>query len=159
MTTTQVAVLQVLFGLTALNWALHWYTHMVTYRLFPTIAAEAGGVGFVEYHQAYESRLVWSIYVPWTALMTASVIFLFMRPDTIGAPWAWSLLVLNAAIAVVSILFAVPVHRRIDAAGAIGAEDNRALLRWNLVRLLAASASLCVVSVLVLRTVVAPTST
>lgn len=151
MTPAQAVVLQVLFGLTALNWSLHWYTQVVTYRLFPTVAAEAGGPGFVAYHRAYEARLVWSIYVPWSALMAASIAFLFVRPDAVSASWAWSLLALNAAIAVLSVLFAVPVHRRIDAAGALGSRDGRALMRWNLARLVTASVSLGLVSILVVR--------
>lgn len=154
MTLAQSVVLQLLFGLTALNWALHWYTQVVTYRLFPTIAAQAGGAGFVAYHQAYEARLVWSIYVPWSALMVASVAFLVVRPDAVDAPWAWLLLVLNAAIAVVSVLFAVPVHRRVDAARALEPQDSRALLWWNLARLLIATASLGLATVLMLRVLI-----
>lgn len=84
--------------------------------------------------------------------MVASVAFLFVRPDAVGAPWAWVRLSLNAAIALLSVLFAVPIHRRIGTTRALEPQDSRALMRWNLARLLIASASLGLVSLLALRT-------
>lgn len=141
-------VLLVLALLTALNWAVHYYTHLVTYRLFPVIAAGAGGPGFVGYHQAYERRLPLSVYVPWAALTAASAAFVAVRPVGLGVGWPLVLLLLNASIAALSVAFAAPVHRRVDAAGTLSAGDARALLRYNGIRLAVASVSLITVAVL-----------
>jgi len=142
------SVLLILSLLTALNWAVHWYTHTVTYRLFPTVAAAAGGPGFVRYHQAYEGRLPLSVYAPWAALTGVSAVLLAVRPPGLGIVWPLVLLLLNAAIAVLSLILAAPVHRRVDAAGALAEADARALLRANGLRLAVASASLLTVTVL-----------
>ncbi len=141
-------VLLILSLLTALNWAVHYYTHTVTYRLFPTVAAVADGPGFVDYHQAYERRLPFSVYLPWTALTVTSAIFVAVRPAGLGIGWPLVLLLLNVAIAALSIAFAAPVHRRVDAAGALGTADARALLRYNGIRLAVASSSLVIVTAL-----------
>ena len=53
-----------LFGPTALNWTIHCYTQMVTYRLFPEVTRHMAGEAFVAYHRAYQARLVWAIYIP-----------------------------------------------------------------------------------------------
>lgn len=140
------AVLLVLALLTAANWAVHYYTQTVTYRLFPTVAAAAGGPGFVTYHQAYESRLPVSVYVPWGTLTLASAALILVRPAGLGLAWPIVLLVLNASIAPISLAFAAPVHRRVDAAADLAPHHAAALLRWNAVRLAIATVSLAVVA-------------
>lgn len=130
---------------TALNWSLHYYTHVVTYRLLPVVAGVTDGAGFVEYHQQYERRLPWAIYVPWTLLTVLSVAFLAVRPDGVGVAPAVALLVLNAAVAVLSVALALPVHRRIDAQERLSDTDARALRRVNGARLAVATASLALV--------------
>jgi hypothetical protein len=127
-----------LFALTALNWSIHWYTHMVTYRLFPVVAEVAGGEGFVRYHLAYVSRLIWSIYIPWTALMLASIGYAIVH----FGPVSLALLALNGSIAAVSVRFAAPIHARIDRAGTLLEADQAGLMRWNAVRLGVATVSL-----------------
>ena len=144
------SLLLLLALLTALNWAVHYYTQSVTYRLFPTIAQSAGGAGFVRYHQAYEARLPWSIYLPWGLLTLASVAFVVARPDGVGPVWPIVLLALNVSIAPISLFFAAPVHRAVDGAGDITAPQAAALLRWNAVRLAVATVSLVVVGGLAL---------
>lgn len=142
------SLLLLLALLTALNWAVHYYTQQVTYRLFPTVAAAAGGAGFVRYHQAYEGRLPWTVYLPWTLLTLASAGLLVVRPDGMGLTWPLVLLVLNASIAPLSLVFAAPVHRAVDERGDITPDQAAALLRWNGVRLGIGSLSLVVVAVL-----------
>lgn len=142
--------LALLACLTWANWTLHYHTHVGTYALFPAVAAHSGGDGFVGYHRAYEKRLPLTMYAPWSALMVASVAFCVVRPDDIGLPVALVLLVLNASIAVLSIAFAAPVHSRIDDRGSLVAEDARALLRWNAVRLAVATASALIIGGLLL---------
>ncbi len=136
------ASLLLLYGLTALNWTIHFYTHVVTYRLFSVIAANADGAGFVRYHQAYERKLPWSIYMPWSMLVAASILYLVAAPSVYAA----TLLLLNLSIAVISVVFAVPTHRRIGRIGAFTDRDATILLRANLLRLLVATLSLALVS-------------
>ena len=138
-------VLLVLALLTALNWAVHYYTQLVTYRLFPTVAQATGGPGFVRYHQAYEARLPWSIYVPWSLHTIASLAFVVIRPEGVALAWPIVLLVLNASIAPISLAFAAPVHRAVDQGGDLQPAQAAALLRWNGVRLAMATLSLIVV--------------
>ena len=152
-----LAVLLVLALLTALNWGVHYYTQTVTYRLFPQIAAAAGDVAFVAYHRAYERQLPWSVYLPWSALMAGSAAFVAVRPAGLGVGWSIVLLVLNGSIAPLSLLFAAPVHRRVDATGRLTQDDAAALMRWNGVRLAVATVSLLTVGTLgVARLAVAP---
>lgn len=138
------ATLLVLFGLTALNWTIHFYTQVVTYRLFGLIAEVAGGEGFVTYHKAYEARLVWSIYAPWSALVLVSGAYLAVSPSI----WSGALMVANAAIAVISVVLAVPTHSRVDREKEFRPADGRALLSANLVRLVTATVSLVIVTAL-----------
>lgn len=144
------ATMLVLAMLTALNWALHYYTQTVTYRLFATVASAGGGEAFVRYHKAYESRLPWSIYLPWGALSVASIAFLFVRPAGLGLAWPIILAVLNLSIAPISVLFAAPVHRAIDEENELTPRQSSALLRWNGVRLAVASTSLVTIAALAL---------
>lgn len=131
---------------TALNWTVHYYTHVVTYRLLPVVAGTTDGAGFVHYHQQYERRLPWAVYLPWTLLTALSVAFLAIRPDGVGLGAAVVLLVLNASIAVLSVALALPVHRRIDERERLTDTDVRALRRVNGARLAAATASLALVT-------------
>lgn len=139
-----------LYGLTALNWTVHWYTQMVTYRLFPDVAGRMSGADFSAYHRAYQTRLVWAVYIPWSLLITASIA-VALAPPPGQTLWAWTLLVLNVAIGVLSFALAVPVHRRIDRDDCLEGSDAHRLLRANFARLVTASASLVICSVLALR--------
>lgn len=143
-------ILVALFGLTALNWTIHWYTQTVTYRLFPAVAAAMSGANFVGYHRAYQAQLVWAIYLPWSFLMAASVAAVLFPPPA-GAAWAWVLLALNASIGLISFALAVPVHSRIDQEERLSGADARALLDANLVRLGAASISLLICAAFVVQ--------
>jgi hypothetical protein len=150
------SVLLLLALLTALNWAVHYYTQAVTYRLFPVVSEASGSAGFVRYHRAYEARLPWSVYLPWGLLTITSVAFVVVRPVGVGPAWPVVLLVLNASIAPISLVFAAPVHRAVDRAGALTATQATALLRWNGARLAIATTSLVAVGVLALGQLATP---
>ena len=134
--------------LSALNWAVHYYTQTVTYRLFPAVAAAAGAGPFVRYHQAYEARLPLSVYAPWSALTVATVVLLFVKPAGVDLAWVIAILVLNVSIAPISLFFAAPVHRAIDRDGNMTSGQAAALLQWNGVRLAVATVSLVTVTIL-----------
>jgi hypothetical protein len=146
-------ILTVLALVTWANWTLHYYTQLGTYALFPAVAGQTDGRGFVAYHRAYERRLPLTVYLPWSVLMLASVALLFRRPEPVGLPAAVVLLLLNASIAGLSLALAAPVHRRIDERGDLTPADTGALLRWNGVRLLAATASALLVAGLLLTSI------
>lgn len=139
----QVVLLAVAL-LAAANWGLHYYTHQVTYRLFPAVASAAGGPGFVRYRQAYERRLPASIYAPWSVLVAASALLVVVRPVGLGLAWPLLLLGLNLTIAVLSVLVAAPVHRQVDAEEELSGAAATALVRVNGVRLGVATLSLLV---------------
>lgn len=149
MTIDKLIVL-VLFGLTALNWTIHWYTQVVTYRLFPAVERRMSGEDFVGYHRDYQSRLIWAIYVPWSLLMATSLAAV-LAPPTGWGPIVWALFALNAAIGVISVALAVPVHARIDRTAQLTDADASGLMRANLWRLIAASVSLLLCGILAFR--------
>ena len=98
------------------------------------------GAQFVSYHRAYQARLVWAIYIPWSLLIAASLTALWI---TMGHSLSiWILLILNASIGLISVLIAVPVHVRIDRNKKMDPDDAKGLLRANLLRVLVATASL-----------------
>ncbi|MBC8078054.1 MAG: hypothetical protein H7Y32_18395 [Chloroflexales bacterium] len=143
-------VAELLLVLTALltffNTGLQYYTTVSTYPLFSDLAAEA----FVPYHQAYERRLPFAIYVPYTLLMLTTILLAFVRPASVALGWVFVLLALNGSIMAVSLAFAAPIHARLDREG----KNERwlhLLRRYNLPRLLAASASSLILCLLLVR--------
>lgn len=120
------------------NNALHWYTQFQTYPLF----AWVGKQEFRRLHGEYERRLSLALYVPYGLLMVSNVLLLAFRPPEIGTWTAIALLLLNASVAVVSLLLAVPVHRRLDREAPHHAPgDLDRLVRLNALRLAAATIS------------------
>jgi hypothetical protein len=148
-------MLIILFGLTALNWTIHWYTQVVTYRLFPNIANSMTGPDFVRYHGAYQMQLVWAIYLPWSLLVLLSIAALALAPPG-AAPWLWILFGLNSAIGILSFALAVPVHRRIDQEARLDPTDAKGLMRANTARLMTASVSLILCFAITLATLSNP---
>lgn len=122
---------------TFFNNALHWYTQITTYPLLGWV----GQAEFVSFHKEYERRLPFSIYVPYTLLMCSTLLLMFFRPTEIGLGWVFVLLLLNASIMVVSFMFAVPIHNRLDRQGYSDKAGIRGLIQCNRVRLIASSTS------------------
>ncbi len=135
-----LAVLVILVFATFFNNALHFYTRVQTYPLFAWVGREE----FVSFHEEYERRLPVAIYAPYSLLMGANVLLLFAHPEGVGLSWVVALLVLNAFIMIESLLFAAPVHHRMDREGQ-DAEGIRRLVRLNALRLVASTASSAVV--------------
>lgn len=138
--TLPLFTLLVVAATTFFNTGLQYYTTVSTYPLFQTLHHE----GFVAYHKAYEKRLPLAIYIPYTLLMLSTFALLVVRPDSIGLGWVVLLVLLNGSIMVISLLFAAPVHARLDREGK-NERDLELLLRYNLPRLLAATASSAIV--------------
>ncbi|MBD2258356.1 hypothetical protein [Pseudanabaena sp. FACHB-2040] len=134
---TAIIVFVVAAFATFFNNALHWYTQVTTYPLLSWV----GQAEFVSFHKEYERRLPFSIYVPYTLLMFSTLLLIFLRPVEIELGWVFVLLVLNASIMIVSLVFAVPIHTRLDRQGYSDKAGIRELIRYNRVRLIISSTS------------------
>ncbi len=126
---------------TFFNNALHWYTQVSSYPLFGWVGSEQ----FVSFHQEYERRLPFSIYLPSGLLMVSTLLLIFVRPAAVPLGWVLVLLGLNASIMAISLIFAVPVHSRLDRQGHSDRAGLRRLIRYNGVRLAVSSLSSAVV--------------
>lgn len=118
------------------NTALQYYSQVATYPLFAAI-----GPGFADYHRAYERRLSLAIYAPFALLMVTMIALVAVPPAGMGRGWPLAMLVLNLSIAPISILLAVPHHRRLTAQGLADAAGVGALLRANGLRLAVSTAA------------------
>jgi hypothetical protein len=133
---------------TFFNNALHFYTQVQTYPLFAWVGRE----GFVPFHKEYQRRLPLAIYAPYSLLMAANALLLFVRPAEVAVGWVVALLILNASIVVESLALAAPVHYRMDRQTRNDKGEVRRLIRLNGVRLAAATASSALVAYLLVRT-------
>jgi hypothetical protein len=127
----ETAVLVAVVVATSFNLALQYATQVATYPLF----AHLGRDSFVGYHQAWERRLPLTIYAPYGALVAADVLLLALRPPGVALGWVLALLALTAAVTAISVLLAVPVHRKLDRIGEPTADGVRGLLVANGLRL------------------------
>lgn len=133
--------------LTLFNAGLQYYTTVSAYPLFSDVTPEA----FIAYHEAYQRHLPLAIYIPYTLLMLATLLLLFVRPPIVEPIWVLVLLVLNGSIMAVSLRFAAPIHARLDQHGK-DPDDLRQLRRFNLPRLIAVCLSSLIVCGLLVRT-------
>ena len=133
---------------TFFNNALHFYTQVQTYPLF----AWVGRNEFVPFHEEYQRRLPVAIYAPYSLLMAANVLLLFVRPAEVAVGWVVVLLILNASILVESLALAAPVHHRMDRQTGNDKDEAARLIRLNAIRLAAATASSLLVAYLLLQT-------
>lgn len=120
--------------------AVHWYTQVQTYPLFAWVSKGE----FVPFHKEYERRLPAALYAPYTLQMVATTLLFFSRPEGVGLGWVVVLFVLGAFIMAESLVFAAPVHYRMDREGKDGGAIRRLIL-FNGFRLLAGTASSAVV--------------
>ena len=135
MTLAPLELLLVAFA-TFFNTGLQYYTTVSTYPLFSALDE----ANFVPFHKAYERKLPLSIYVPYSFWLLLPLTLLFVRPEGVALGWVATLLVLNGSIMAMSLTLAAPVHARLDRVGK-NADDLAKLRRFNLPRLVAATAS------------------
>lgn len=145
----ELTILIVTAFATFFNNALQYYTQVSTYPLFANLKQDA----FAPYHKAYEKRLPLSIYAPYTVLMASTLVLALFHPANVGLGWIIALLVLNGSIMAVSLAFAAPVHYRLDREQRYTAADINQLVRFNGLRLAAATASSVIVLYLLLTTI------
>ena len=135
MTLAPLVLLLVAFA-TFFNTGLQYYTTVSTYPLFSALDE----ANFVPFHKAYERKLPLSIYVPYSFWLLLTLTLLFVRPEGVALGGVATLLVLNGSIMAMSLTLAAPVHARLDRVGK-NADDLAKLRRFNLPRLVAATAS------------------
>jgi hypothetical protein len=132
--------------LTFFNTGLQYYTTVATYPLFSSLSDDS----FIPYHLAYQRRLPLAIYAPYSLLMLSTLALAFVRPAAIELGWVIALLMLNGSIMAISLIFAAPLHARLDREGK-NPQLLQQLRRYNLPRLIAASLSSLIVIVLSLQ--------
>lgn len=126
-----------LSGLTAHSTALGWLAQEVIYPLFRA----TGKSEFPAYHLQYNQAIVWPVIVPGFLGFTSAAAFFWTRPADVPS-WAAAVVSLSGVTCIVStILWAVPMHDRLDEIGQSAATID-SLLAANLVRTVALSISL-----------------
>jgi hypothetical protein len=121
-----------LTALTAYSTALGWQAQLVSYPLYRAV----GPAEFAAYHQRYNEAIPFVVVVPGFLSFLACVAFLWTRPADV--PRAAASVVSGAgAVAIAStVLWAIPMHDRLDEIGQ-SAVTIDSLLRANLLRTLA----------------------
>ncbi|MGY1690681.1 hypothetical protein [Geodermatophilus sp. SYSU D01105] len=128
-----------LAGLTALTGysaALGWQAQVVSYPLYRAV----GDAEFAAYHRQYDAAIPLVVVVPGFVSFLAGAAFPWARPA--GVPRSVAAVVgLGGVVSIGStVLWAIPMHDRLDEAGRSDATID-SLLRANLLRTVALTAS------------------
>jgi hypothetical protein len=127
-----------LAGLTALgaySTALGWQAQLISYPLYRAVRAEDFGA----YHAQYNAGIPLVVVVPGFAYFLAGSAFWWTRPPGIPRAAAGVVASTSAAALLSTVLWAIPAHDRLDAAGLADA-TVATLLDANLVRSIAITA-------------------
>lgn len=118
--------------LTAYSTALGWYAQQVGYPLFGEVAPR----DFADFHQYYNQAIVWPVIVPGFVGFLAATVFPWTRPREV--PRSAALLVSTTGLTCLAstLLWAIPMHDRLDAQG-FALETLDSLLAANLLRTVA----------------------
>jgi hypothetical protein len=118
-----------------------WTVQLLVYPAF----AQVGPQRWAAHHARHSALITRVVALPWVA-QGASTLGLLLRPGPGGWPASLALAVLALVTVVVTVAAAVPAHTRL--AAGVGDDDLRRLLRANLVRTGAWTASAGVAAVL-----------
>jgi hypothetical protein len=132
-----------LVALILFNNGVQAYIHFEAYPLF----AYAGKDTFSTYIGEYEKRLTIPLLAPYGLTVLINIILLFFRNDNLSLVGIIVVLILNLAVALVTLFVATPVYNRIKQAGL---DEMPRLMTINLLRLLLSTASSVVVLYLLL---------
>lgn len=124
-----------LTALTAYSMGVGWQAHVVSYPFFGTVPADH----FAAYHLQYNAAIPIVVIIPGFAGFLAGIAFLWARPRDVPRPAA--LVVAGAGLVSVlaTVLWAIPMHDRLDRIGQDAATLD-SLLQANLLRSLALTA-------------------
>lgn len=123
-----------LAALSAYSTAIGWQAQAVSYPLFRAV----GEQDFLAYHQAYSEAIPVVVILPGFATFVASIAFLRTRPPEVPLVAAAVVAVAGAVSLLSTVLWAIPMHDRLDDIGQSQATID-SLLDANLVRSLALS--------------------
>lgn len=121
-----------LAALSAYSTAIGWQAQLVSYPLFRSV----GEADFLAYHQAYNQAIPVVVIVPGFVTFLASIAFLRTRPADVPVKAAAVVAVSGAVSLLSTVLWAIPMHDRLDDIGQSQATID-SLLDANLVRSLA----------------------
>ena len=127
-----------LAGLTALSgysMGVGWQAQLVSYPFFRTVPAEH----FASYHLQYNAAIPAVVIIPGFVTFLACMAFWWTRPREIGRPAAAIVVGSGVASLLATVLWAIPMHDRLDQIGQ-SAETIDSLLSANLLRSLALTA-------------------
>lgn len=144
--TLQLIVFIVLLFTTIYNLGVQVYIHQEAYPLIGFV----GKAEFVTYLSEYEKRLTLPLLIPYALTVLSNLALIVMRPDAISLIAVIIVLVLNMAVAVVTMVIATPVYNQIKQAGTASGAEMERLMQINMIRLgLSAAASAVVVVMLI----------
>lgn len=114
-----------------INQGVQMYIHFNAYPLLGYV----GKAEFAEYIKQYEKRLLMPLMLPYGITVLVNIALIFIRPEIVPVLGVIILLVLNLAVAGVTIMLATPVYSRIVSAGEAQGADMAKLMQINLIRL------------------------
>ena len=118
-----------LTALTAYSMGVSWQAQFVSYPFFATVPADH----FAAYHLQYNAAIPFVVIIPGFLGFLAGIAFLWTRPRDV--PWPAALVVSATGLASVlaTVLWAIPMHDRLDRIGQ-DATTVDSLLQANLLR-------------------------
>jgi hypothetical protein len=127
-----------LVGLTALtgySTGVAWQAQAVSYPLFGTVSAE----DFAAYHLQYNALIPLPVIVPGFLTFLAGIAFFWARPPEVPRPAAAVVAATGLTSLLATVLWAIPMHDRLDRIGQDAATLD-SLLQANLLRSVALTA-------------------
>ncbi|MBN8595299.1 MAG: hypothetical protein J0M33_26335 [Anaerolineae bacterium] len=135
--TIELVLFVIVVALTLFNNGVQAYIHFEAYPLLRRV----GKSEFAGYLGDYEARLTIPLMLPYGLTVLSNLALLVIRPEPVPLVGVIVALVLNIAVAVVTITLATPVYNRIKQAQQAGGADMDSLMNINLLRLLLSSAA------------------
>lgn len=122
--------------LTAYTTAISWQVQAVSYPLFRAV----DDTDFAAYHQQYNEAILWPVLIPGFPTVIAGTLFYFFRPPRSSRRLAALVSATSLISLLLTLLWAIPMHDRLDAIGQDGPTID-SLLQANLLRSLALTLS------------------
>jgi hypothetical protein len=115
--------------LTSYTTAISWQAQAVSYPLFRAVGQEM----FATYHQQYNDDIWWPVLIPGFPTVIACALFFWIRPARVGRPLAAVVTASGIVSLLLTLLWAIPMHDRLDEQGPAAATID-SLLQANLLR-------------------------
>lgn len=142
--TIELLIFVLFTGLVLFNNGVQAYIHFEAYPLFKFVGQDR----YAEYVEQYEKRLTIPLLAPYGLTVLSNLLLLGLRPDGVSIIGIIVALILNVAVAGVSLRVATPVYELVKANGPDG-EDFERLMQINLIRLgISTAASVLVLIIL-----------